>query len=53
MKYKDVLRMFVNNLNIYKLDVLISKKTAQVFLDNGFKVVKLGSCNYEVYRRGN
>jgi hypothetical protein len=53
MKYKDVLKMFVNNLNIYKLDVLISKKTAQIFLDNGFKVVKLGACNYEVYRRGN
>lgn len=45
--------MFADNLSIYRLDVLINKKTAQLFLDNGFKVVKLGSCNYEVYRRGN
>ncbi len=53
MKYQDVLRMFANNLFIYKLDVLIDKKTARLFLENGFKVVKLGACNYEIYRRGN
>lgn len=53
MKYKDVVRMFSNNLNIYRLDVLINKKTAQLFLDTGYKIVKLGANNYEVYRRGN
>lgn len=53
MKYRDVLKMFADNLSVYRLDVLINKKTAQLFLDNGFKVVKLGACNYEIYRRGN
>ena len=53
MKYNDVLKMFADNLSIYKLDVLISKKTAQVFLNKGFKLIKLGACNYEIYRKGN
>jgi len=53
MKYDDVLRMFSNNLNIYRLDVLIDKRTAQRFLDTGYKIIKLGACNYEIYRRGN
>lgn len=53
MKYNDALRMFADNLNTYCLDVLINKKTAEKFLNNGYKVVKVGSYNYEIYRRGN
>ena len=53
MKYRDVLRMFTDNLNSSYLDVLISKKTAQILLDNGFAVTKLGAYNYGVHRRLN
>jgi hypothetical protein len=53
MKYKDVLRMFSSDPSLHSVDVLISKKTAQIFLDNGFKVIKIGVNNYEVYRRVN
>lgn len=53
MTYRDVLILFAKNLHLHYLDVLISKKTAQLFLDGGFKVVKLGAYNYEIYRRLN
>lgn len=53
MKYKKILTIFKNNLNIQYLDVLINKKTANLFLDNGFKIVKVVECNYEIYRKVN
>lgn len=53
MNYKEILTIFQNNLNIQHLDVLINKKTAHIFLDNGFKIIKVGECNYEIYRREN
>jgi len=53
MKYNQIITMFQNNPHTHYLDVIINKKTAQLFLDNGFKIVKVGECNYEIYRRVN
>ena len=53
MKYKEILSMFQSNLNLQYLDVLINKKTASLLLENGFRIIKRGECNYEVYRREN
>jgi hypothetical protein len=53
MKLKDVLNLFVVNLNARSLNVLINRKTAELLLNRGFKVIKLGACNYEVQRREN
>jgi len=45
--------MFENNLEAQLFDVLIDKEVAELLLDQGFKIMKIGACNYEVYRRFN
>ena len=53
MNFQEIMSMFEINLSIQYLDVLIHKETAELLLDEGFKIMKLGACNYEVYRRIN